>query len=69
MKKSELRFKENLWVLNKEGNDKNKVIINRTLDSIQIEDVVMDNNNSEQIKLRGQLADSTYKNLDLPYFQ
>ncbi|MEL6484429.1 MAG: translocation/assembly module TamB, partial [Bacteroidota bacterium] len=67
LKKSELRFKENLWVLNKEGNDKNKVIINRTLDSIQIEDVVMDNNNSEQIKLRGQLADSTYKNLDLQF--
>ncbi|MEM6893908.1 MAG: translocation/assembly module TamB domain-containing protein [Bacteroidota bacterium] len=67
LKKSELRFKENLWVLNKEGNDKNKVIINRTLDSIQIEDVVMDNENNEQIQLRGQLADSTYKNLDLQF--
>nr|WP_299345320.1 translocation/assembly module TamB domain-containing protein [Allomuricauda sp.] len=67
LKKSQLNFKGNTWVLNKEGNTRNKVIINRTLDSIQIQDVVMDNENEEQIRLRGELADSTYKDLDLQF--
>lgn len=67
LKKSDVNFKGNVWVLNKDGNNKNKVIINRTLDSIKIEDVVMDNSDREQIRLRGELADSTYKDLDLQF--
>ncbi|MFD2098888.1 translocation/assembly module TamB domain-containing protein [Flagellimonas iocasae] len=67
LKKSDVSFKGNTWVLNKDGNSQNKVIINRTLDSIRIEDVVMDNNNREQIRLRGEFADSTYKDLDLQF--
>ncbi len=67
LKKSDINFKGNTWVLNKEGNNKNKVIVNRTLDSIRIEDVVMDNEEREQIRLRGELADSTYKDLDLQF--
>ncbi len=67
LKKSDINFKGNTWVLNKDANNKNKVIINRTLDSIRIEDVVMDNENREQIRLRGELADSTYKDLDLQF--
>ncbi|WP_112379121.1 translocation/assembly module TamB domain-containing protein [Flagellimonas maritima] len=67
LKKSNINFKGNTWVLNKDGNSKNKVIVNRTLDSIRIEDLVMDNENSEQIRLKGQLADSTYKDLDLQF--
>lgn len=67
LKKSDVNFKGNVWVLNKDGNNKNKVIINRTLDSIRIEDVVMDNSDREQIRLRGELADSTYKDLDLQF--
>lgn len=67
LKKSEVSFKGNTWVLNKDGNSKNKVIFNSDLDSIRIEDVVMDNNNREQIRLRGEFADSTYKNLDLQF--
>nr|WP_299067336.1 translocation/assembly module TamB domain-containing protein [uncultured Allomuricauda sp.] len=67
LKKSDVNFKGNTWILNKDGNDKNKVIVNRTLDSIRIEEVVMDNNNEEQIRLRGELADSTYKDLALQF--
>ena len=67
LKKSDVSFKGNTWILNKDGNSQNKVIINRTLDSIRIEDVVMDNNNREQIRLRGEFADSTYKDLDLQF--
>ena len=67
LKKSDISFKNNIWILNREGNSKNKVIINKTLDSIQIEEIVMNNSQHEQIRLRGQLADSTYKDLELQF--
>ncbi|MEM1258748.1 MAG: translocation/assembly module TamB domain-containing protein, partial [Bacteroidota bacterium] len=67
LKTSDVNFKGNTWVLNKTGDKKNKVIVNRTLDSIQIDEIVMDNNNEEQIRLRGELADSTYKDLELRF--
>ena len=67
LKRSDLSFKGNTWVLNSEGNNKNKVILNSTLDSITIEEIVMNNEENEQIKLRGQLADSTYKDLELQF--
>ncbi len=66
-KKSDVSFKGNTWILNKNNNSKNKVIVNRTLDSIAIEEIVMNNNVQEQIRLRGQLADSTYKDLQLEF--
>ncbi len=67
LKKSEIDIKGNKWVLNKDGNNKNKVIVNRTLDSITIQEIVMNNNKEEQIRLRGSLADSTDKDLQLEF--
>ncbi len=67
LKRSDISFKGNTWILNKDGDQKNKVIINRSLDSIQIQEIVMDNDNREQIRLRGELADSTYKDLQLDF--
>jgi len=67
LKTSDVSFKDNKWILNKEGNRKNKVILNRTLDSIWIEEIVMNNEEREQIRLKGQLADSTYKDLELQF--
>ena len=67
LKTSDINFKGNKWILNKEGNDKNKVILNKTLDSIVIEEIVMNHNDIEQIRLRGQLADSTYKDVELQF--
>lgn len=67
LKRSDVSFKGNTWVLNREGDDKNKVIFNNTLDSITIQEIVMNNENTEQIRLRGELADSTYKDLQLQF--
>jgi hypothetical protein len=67
LKTSDISFKGNKWILNKDGNSKNKVILNKTLDSITIEEVVMNNSEHEQIRLRGQLADSTYKDIELQF--
>ncbi|RNC88659.1 MAG: translocation/assembly module TamB [Allomuricauda sp.] len=66
-KKSDISFKDNVWVLNEEGNNDNKVIFNNTLDSIAIREVVMNNEKREQIRLRGEIADSTYKDLQLQF--
>lgn len=67
LKTSEVSFKGNTWVLNKDNDNKNKVIFNRTLDSINIQEIVMNNSEEEQIRLRGELADSTYKDLELQF--
>lgn len=67
LKKSDVSFKGNKWIINKDGNSQNKMILNRTLDSITIQEIVMNNNNREEIKLSGQLADSTYKDLELQF--
>ena len=67
LKTSDVSFKGNKWILNQENDNKNKVIINRTLDSISIQEIVMNNSEQEQIRLRGELADSTYKDLELQF--
>ena len=66
-KKSEVNFKDNTWVVNNNGDNKNKIVINRTLDSITIQEIVMNNEDQEQIRLKGQLADSTFKDLQLQF--
>ncbi len=67
LKRSDVSFKGNTWVLNKDGNNRNKVIISPGLDSINIEEVAMINEDREEILLKGQLADSTYKDLELRF--
>src|SRR5690606_8925771 len=67
LKTSDINFKGNKWILNKDGNSKNKVILNKTLDSIVIEEIVMNHNDDEQIRLRGQLGDSTFKDVELQF--
>ena len=67
LKKSDVSFKDNKWVINRDGNAKNKIILNKSLDSITIEEIVMNNNKEEQIRLKGAIADSTYKDLDLQF--
>lgn len=67
LKTSDVSFKGNKWILNQDGDNKNKVIVNRAMDSISIQEIVMNNNQEEQIRLRGELADSTYKDLELQF--
>ncbi len=67
LKKSDINFKNNKWVLNKKGDNKNKVIFNKTLDSITIQEIVMNNEEEEQIRLRGTLIDSSYKDIQLQF--
>ena len=66
LKKSEVGLKGVKWLLNKNENKKNRVVFNKTLDSIDIESIDM-SFNEEQINLQGRLIDSTYKNIKLQF--
>ena len=67
LKRSDVSFKGNTWVLNRDGNSRNKVILSPGLDSINIEEISMNNEDREEIMLKGQLADSTFKDLELRF--
>lgn len=64
LKKSDVTFKGFKWYLNKNNDSKNKVVFNKTLDSIKIERLVLSHNN-EQIDLKGELVGKEYKNIEL----
>ncbi|NER14011.1 translocation/assembly module TamB [Leptobacterium flavescens] len=66
LKRSDVGFKGTKWLLNKNNNSKNRVVFNRTLDSIDVDEIDM-TFGEEQINLRGVLIDSTYKNIKLQF--
>ncbi|XLS30741.1 translocation/assembly module TamB domain-containing protein [Flavobacteriaceae bacterium M23B6Z8] len=66
LKKSEVGFRGNKWLLNENGNRDNKVIFNRSLDTITIRQIDM-TLNDEEILLKGELIDSTYKDIKLNF--
>lgn len=66
LKRSILGFKGRDWVINAENNSDNKVSFSKTLDTVNISQVVM-NYKEEEIRLEGMLIDSTYKDVDLEF--
>lgn len=66
LKRSRLGFKGRDWVINADNDTDNKVSFSKTLDTINISQVVM-NHKEEQIRLEGMLIDSTYKDVDLEF--
>ncbi len=65
-KKSDLTFKGNKWVLNRANNNRNRIVFDKKLDSITIDEIAL-SHIDEQIKLNGKLIDSTYKDLHLQF--
>lgn len=66
LKKSELGLRGNSWVINQQNDDKNKVVFNRTLDTLRIEEIVM-NSGKERIDLTGDIVGSNQKNIKLEF--
>ncbi|MDO5105137.1 translocation/assembly module TamB domain-containing protein [Capnocytophaga sp.] len=65
LKRSLFNFKENAWFINRENSDKqNKIIINRTADSIKIDNFRMAHHN-QHINLSGLITKDDYKNLHI----
>lgn len=55
-------------MLNEEGNTQNRVIFNRSVDSVLVENITMSHKN-ERINLKGVFADSTFKDIELSFKQ
>lgn len=65
-KKSEAIFKGNEWVINKNRNSNNKIVLDKGLTNIKLDTFRMSHEN-EEIKLFGVLRDSTYKDINLSF--
>lgn len=61
-KKSKVIFKESPWFINENNDVNNNVVFDNSFKNIDIKTIVLSNKN-ERVDLRGQLRDSTYKNI------
>ena len=68
LQRSDVKFKESVWHLNEEGNSSNRIIFSEGLKNIRIDSLVLSHEN-EEIRLSGQMRDSTYKDFQLEFDQ
>ncbi len=62
VKKSDITYKDNVWYLNEDNNNLNKVTFDDSFSTIKIDSLVL-NHENEYIQLAGVLRDSTYKDI------
>lgn len=65
-KKSEMMFKDFLWYINDENNDRNKVIFDNDFKNFSFEDIVISHEN-QSMQLSGLINNMTDKNLQLNF--
>lgn len=66
VKKSDITYKDNVWYLNENNNNLNKVTFDDNFSRVKIDSLVL-NHNDEIIQLAGELRDSTYKDLKVRF--
>lgn len=66
IKESDVRFRNNTWIINKNRDTLNKVVFDKGFKDIDISQIMM-SHNKEQIALSGILRDSTYKDIHLNF--
>lgn len=66
VKKSDITYKDNVWFINENNNDLNKVTFDDNFSEVRIDSLVL-NHNNEIIEMAGVLRDSTYKDLKLRF--
>ncbi|PZX62561.1 uncharacterized protein DUF490 [Salegentibacter mishustinae] len=66
IQRSDLTFKNNTWYLNEEGNKNNKIVFDLDFKDIIIDSLVMSHKN-EEIRLSGEMRDSTYKDFKMEF--
>lgn len=66
VKKSELHFKDYLWLLNEKEDEQNKLIFNKDLSEFDFQNFEMTHEN-QRIGFVGTIKDSTYKDLNLSF--
>ena len=66
IQKSDIKFKESVWYLNEHNNRSNRVILKNGLRNVRIDSLVL-SHEDEEIRLNGQIRDSTYKDLRVQF--
>lgn len=66
IRKSELYFKEYLWYLNEEQNQRNKLLVDKGLHNLTFDEIILTHEN-QKLVLDGFLNDSGYKNVSLDF--
>lgn len=66
IQQSDFKFKEKTWYLNEDNNRNNKIIFDNNFRDLQIDSLVMSHQN-EEIRLSGNMRDSTYKNFKMKF--
>jgi len=66
IQQSDFKFKENVWYLNEDNNRSNKIVFDNSFRDLQIDSLVMSHEN-EEIRLSGEMRDSTYKNFKMKF--
>ncbi len=66
VKKSEINFKNNLWLINPENNNQNKVVFDDGFKTYAIDNINMVSEN-QHIDLAGAVSNSKNKNIDLKF--
>ncbi len=64
--KSDIKFNDNIWYVNKENNKLNKIVFDDSFKNIDIDDIKLSHDN-EIIELKGVIKDSTYKDLKVEF--
>jgi len=66
VKRSDITYKENVWMINKFNNDLNKITFDDNFRQVNIDSLVL-NHDNEFIRFGGVIRDSTYKDLRLQF--
>ncbi|GAB2770191.1 translocation/assembly module TamB domain-containing protein [Salinimicrobium soli] len=66
LQKSDIKFKESIWHMNEQNNKSNRVIFDKGFQNVRIDSLVLSHEN-EEIRLAGQMRDSTYKNFEMEF--
>ncbi len=64
--KSDIRYNDNIWHVNKENNKQNKIVFDANFKRIQINEIKL-SHNDELIEFGGEIRDSTYKDLQVRF--
>lgn len=64
--KSEMMFKDFLWYINEQENDKNKIVFDKNLKNFSFEDIIVSHEN-QSIQLKGLISGTKTKDLQLTF--
>ena len=64
--KSEMMFKDFMWYLNEQENDKNKIVFDKDLKNFSFEDIIV-SNGDQSLKLNGFINGTQNKDLELTF--